>query len=151
MLPTRAVDQAEVRFDGLPSGAAARPGRSRIVWSVRVGAHHDAGGGAPPDRSEHLRRQIVRGDQRAVDVVQVNEPSEWQRRHREFTARQLEFLKKKDREPSLASLAESSGGPPSWNPATRAPAGVAPDVRADGEGVLRDGAESSLVRSSARP
>jgi formate dehydrogenase major subunit len=37
----------------------------------------------------------------AVEVVQVNEPSEWQRRHREFTARQLELLKKKDREPSL--------------------------------------------------
>jgi formate dehydrogenase major subunit len=38
----------------------------------------------------------------AVEVVQVNEPSEWQRRHREFTARQLELLKKRDREPSLA-------------------------------------------------
>ena len=37
----------------------------------------------------------------AVEVVQVNEPSEWQRRHREFTERQLELLKRRDREPSL--------------------------------------------------
>jgi formate dehydrogenase major subunit len=38
----------------------------------------------------------------AVEVVQVNQPSEWQRRHREFTERQLELLKRRDREPSLA-------------------------------------------------
>jgi formate dehydrogenase major subunit len=29
----------------------------------------------------------------AVEVVQVNEPSEWQKRHREFTEHQLELLK----------------------------------------------------------
>jgi formate dehydrogenase major subunit len=38
----------------------------------------------------------------AVEVVQVNQPSEWQRRHREFTERQLELLKRREREPTLA-------------------------------------------------
>jgi formate dehydrogenase major subunit len=38
----------------------------------------------------------------AVEVVQVNQPSEWQRRHREFTERQLELLRKREREPSMA-------------------------------------------------
>jgi formate dehydrogenase major subunit len=38
----------------------------------------------------------------AVEVVRVNQPSEWQRRHREFTRRQLELLKRREREPTLA-------------------------------------------------
>jgi formate dehydrogenase major subunit len=38
----------------------------------------------------------------AVEVVQVNEPSEWQRRHREFTDRQIELLKRREREPTMA-------------------------------------------------
>ena len=29
----------------------------------------------------------------AVEIVKVNQPSAWQKRHREFTDRQLEFLK----------------------------------------------------------
>ena len=37
----------------------------------------------------------------AVEVVQVNEPSDWQRRHRAFTEHQLELLRKRDREPEL--------------------------------------------------
>jgi formate dehydrogenase major subunit len=38
----------------------------------------------------------------AVEVVQVNEPSEWQRRYRAFTERQLELLKRREREATLA-------------------------------------------------
>jgi formate dehydrogenase major subunit len=37
----------------------------------------------------------------AVEVVQVNEPSEWQKRHREFTNRQLELLRSR-RQPAHA-------------------------------------------------
>ena len=29
----------------------------------------------------------------AVEIVKVNQPSAWQKRHREFTEQQLEFLK----------------------------------------------------------
>ena len=33
----------------------------------------------------------------AVEIVKVNQPSEWQKRHREFTEQQLELLKGRQR------------------------------------------------------
>src|SRR6185295_8355411 len=38
----------------------------------------------------------------AVEVVQVNQPSEWQKRHKAFSEKQLEFMK--DRRPARTVL-----------------------------------------------
>jgi formate dehydrogenase major subunit len=96
---------AQVRgiHDGDWAGLTSRAGeivlRAEITDRVRPGVVYttfhfpDSGANVVTTENSDWATNCPEYKVTAVEVVQVNEPSQWQKRHREFTNRQLELLR----------------------------------------------------------